>query len=42
VVLNGNRVESLPIKDIAGKMRLVTLDHRWVKAAMSLGLSLGF
>ncbi|MBU1337877.1 MAG: ATP-dependent 6-phosphofructokinase [Acidobacteria bacterium] len=42
VVLNGNRVESIPIKDIAGKMRLVTLDHRWVKAAMSLGLSLGF
>lgn len=41
VVLNKNELDSISIKKIAGKSRLVTPDHRWVKAALGLGLSLG-
>jgi ATP-dependent phosphofructokinase / diphosphate-dependent phosphofructokinase len=41
VVLNKNELDSIAIEKIAGKSRLVTPDHRWVKAALGLGLSLG-
>ncbi|MFO7867034.1 MAG: ATP-dependent 6-phosphofructokinase [Candidatus Aminicenantes bacterium] len=41
VVLNKNELDSVPIEKIAGKSRLVTPDHRWIKAALGLGLSLG-
>jgi len=41
VVLKDNRLDSVAIEEVAGKMRLVTPDHRWVEAALSLGLSLG-
>jgi 6-phosphofructokinase 1 len=41
VVLRDNKIEHVPIEKIAGKMRLVTPDHRWVKAARGIGLSLG-
>lgn len=42
VVLRGTEVKSVPIKDVAGKIRKVTPDHPWVRAATSIGISLGF
>lgn len=41
VALRDNSISSVPIQDVAGKIRTVTPDHRWVKAAQALGLSLG-
>ena len=41
VALRDNSISSIPIEDVAGKIRKVTPDHRWVKAAQALGLSLG-
>ena len=41
VVLRGPNIESIPISDVAGKLRLVTPESPLVKAAMSLGISLG-
>ncbi len=42
VVLRGTRIESIPISEVAGRLRKVTPDHPWVKTAMSIGISLGF
>jgi len=42
VVLRGTEVKTMPIKDVAGKIRKVTPDHPWVRAATSIGISLGF
>jgi 6-phosphofructokinase 1 len=42
VGLHGNKVEGVPIKDVAGKLRRVTHDHPWVRMALSIGISLGF
>lgn len=39
--LQGQNMGSVPIGDVAGKLRLVTPDHPWVKAAQSLEVSLG-
>jgi 6-phosphofructokinase 1 len=41
VSLQGSSVGSVPIADVAGKQRKVTPDHPWIKAANSLGISLG-
>lgn len=41
VALRDNSISSVPIEDVAGKIRKVTPDHRWVQAAQALGLSLG-
>ena len=41
VAMKGNDVVSIPIKDVAGKLRTVTPDHALVRAAHSLGISLG-
>lgn len=41
VVLKSNQMESVPLEDVAGKLRLVTVDHEMIKTALSLGLSLG-
>lgn len=41
VALHGADIASVPIKDVAGKLRTVTPDHAYVKAASSLGISLG-
>lgn len=41
VVLKSNRMEAVPLEDVAGKLRLVTADHEMIKTALSLGLSLG-
>ena len=41
VVLKDNDMNSVPLENIAGKMRLVTADHPMVKTALSLGLCLG-
>ncbi len=41
VVLKNGQMDSVPLEDVAGKMRLVTIDHEMIKTALSLGLSLG-
>jgi 6-phosphofructokinase 1 len=41
VALRNNKMDSVPIKEVAGKLRLVTPDHPLVKAAQSLGIGLG-
>ncbi|MEA3296449.1 MAG: 6-phosphofructokinase [candidate division Zixibacteria bacterium] len=41
VVLSGNRFESIPIEDVAGKVRKVPLDSPLIGAAQSSGISLG-
>jgi 6-phosphofructokinase 1 len=42
VVLQENKLDSIPIADVAGKLRLVTPGHELVKTALSLGVCLGF
>ncbi|MEW6051579.1 MAG: ATP-dependent 6-phosphofructokinase [Candidatus Zixiibacteriota bacterium] len=41
VALQRNELTSVAIKDVAGKLRLVTPEHPWVKTAQSVGISLG-
>lgn len=41
VALHGNDLGTVPIKDVAGKVRKVTPNHPWVQAAEAIGLSLG-
>ena len=41
VVLNCNRMSSVTLDDVAGKLRLVTVDHPMVSTALSLGICLG-
>ena len=41
VVLKGAELGTVPIKDVAGKLRLVTPDHFMIKTARSLGVCLG-
>lgn len=41
VVLKGADIESIPLADVAGKIRKVPLDSPMVKSALSLGISLG-
>ena len=41
VVLENSKMSTVPLEDIAGKLRLVTCDHEMVKTALSLGLCLG-
>jgi len=41
VVLKGNAVDSIPLQEVAGKIRTVPPDSPWIDAALSLGISLG-
>lgn len=41
VVLRGSQIESIPISEVAGKIRKVTPDHDWIRTATSTGISLG-
>ncbi len=41
VVLRGTEITTVPIADVAGKIRKVTADHPWVCTATSIGISLG-
>jgi 6-phosphofructokinase 1 len=41
VVLKGTETSTVPISDVAGRIRGVTADHAWVKVAASIGISLG-
>lgn len=41
VAMKGGDIGSTAIKDVAGRLRVVTPDHPWVRAARSLGISLG-
>ena len=36
-----NQAESVPLEDVAGKMRIVTAEHPWVKTAEAIGVCLG-
>lgn len=42
VVLRGTDVTTVPIAEVAGKIRKVTADHSWVRTASSIGISLGY
>jgi phosphofructokinase-like protein len=42
ICLKGTEVSTVPILDVAGKIRRVSPDHPWVRTAMSVGISLGF
>ena len=42
VVLKNNRMDSIPIAEVAGKIRTVTPDDNLVRTAQSLGICLGF
>jgi phosphofructokinase-like protein len=42
VVLKGVETSTVPISEVAGRIRGVTADHPWVKVATSIGISLGF
>jgi 6-phosphofructokinase 1 len=41
VSLKNNKMTSIPISDIAGKVRLITVDNSMIKTALSLGICLG-
>ncbi|HUV29507.1 MAG TPA: ATP-dependent 6-phosphofructokinase [Acidobacteriota bacterium] len=41
VALRGFDLTSVPLADVAGKIRKVTPDHAWIKVAQSLGVCLG-
>lgn len=41
VAARGDGTEAVPIEDVAGKLKLVPLDHPWVQAAREVGTSLG-
>ncbi len=41
VVLRGNRIESVPLADVAGQSRNVPLDHELLRAAWDTGVSMG-
>jgi 6-phosphofructokinase 1 len=41
VSLKNNKMTSIPIHDVAGKMRLITVDNSMIKTALSLGICLG-
>jgi 6-phosphofructokinase 1 len=42
VVLKGTEIKTLPISDVAGKIRKVSPDHHWIRTADSIGISLGY
>jgi len=41
VTLKDGRLSNIAISEVAGKLRLVTADHAWVRTALSLGVCLG-
>lgn len=41
VAARGRGAEPVPLEEVAGKKKLVTLDHPWVRAARHVGMCLG-
>jgi len=41
VAAQGYGVQPVPIKSVAGKLKLVPLDHPWVASARSVGTCMG-
>jgi len=41
IALKGIDITSIPIEEVAGKLRKVTPGHPWIRTALSLGTSLG-
>lgn len=41
VAARGDGTEAVPLADVAGKLKLVPLDHPWVQAAREVGTALG-
>ena len=39
--VHGNKLEPIPIEDVAGKKKLVPLDHSWIQSARYVGTCLG-
>ena len=41
VAARGDAAEAVPLKEIVGKRKTVSLDHPWVESARRLGTNLG-
>ena len=41
IAARGDQAEPIPLEEVAGKRRLVPLDHPWIEAARHVGTSLG-
>ncbi|TQL02391.1 6-phosphofructokinase [Cellulomonas sp. SLBN-39] len=41
VAARGESTEAVPLEDVAGKVKLVPLDHAWIQAARQVGTGLG-
>ncbi len=41
VAMNGNRIGTLPLKDVAGKLKTVPADHPMIQAARGVGTCFG-
>jgi 6-phosphofructokinase 1 len=41
VAARGDGTEAMPLEDVAGRKKLVPLDHPWVQSARRVGTNLG-
>jgi 6-phosphofructokinase 1 len=41
VSVNGQKLEAVPLEDVAGKRKFVPLDHPWIESARRVGVCLG-
>ena len=41
VAAKGDGVEEVPLEKVAGKRKVVPLDHPWIQCARKLGVGLG-
>ena len=41
IATRGEGCKPVPLKDVAGKIKMVPLDHPWIKSALHVGTSLG-
>ena len=41
VAARGDGVKAVPIKDVAGNLKLIPTDHQWLQAARRVGTCLG-
>ncbi len=41
IAARGEGVEAVPLEEVAGKRRVVPLDHPWIASARSVGTCLG-
>jgi 6-phosphofructokinase 1 len=41
VAARGHNSEAVPLKDVAGRTKLVPLEHSWIESARSVGTCMG-